>query len=324
MNIDAKKINVLEGPWVDVNKEHQSLRLEFEKHKIPVLTQAVLPITRLHDDEYWWNLRSNHRITLAVPDFRHWLFEDDVFQLYAERIATVNFPMVALFESPLGFEMPPRIPLDVYVRKIFDRIALLASTIKERSKGTILLSPAISAIHEKYQQKYLDLFVHNRQYFDGYAVHCCNDMTEHTLGQLSSLLTQVMSILPRPVWVTKWAVPCFDDKVINPQVMGPSGWQPYKSVAAGHRLNRSFELIESLVRTSGSHWFYTGFGQDIYKPRAVPGKQEFWQPFATSIVPEEYPYGWEYWHFLGMMTAENKIKTRLLENLIRLAEKNNV
>ena len=322
MNIaDAKKINILEGAWVGSDYRRLVYPL-LEPSNVPAFRQQVLSITRLYDDEYWGELRATHRVDIAVPDFRHWLFEDDVFDEYVNKITSVRFPVICLFESPFGFEMP-KIDREVFAKKLFERTSKLATAVREKHPETILLSPAIDAVEEKYHHQYLDYFVHNRQFFDGYAVHCCNDMVEHTLGRMSAFLNQVMDVLPKPLWITKWAVPCFDGKVINPQVIGPSGWEPYQSNAAEQRLQRSFALVESVAR-SGSHWFYVGIGRDFYKPRRLPGPQEFWEPWNAPVVPTSYSYGWQYWHFLGMLTADSQPKTKLINSFVRLATKHNV
>ncbi|MHA2279462.1 MAG: hypothetical protein ACXAC5_01030 [Promethearchaeota archaeon] len=320
MNIDAKKVNILEGAWVS-SDYYTSVYPRFEQSKIPVFRQQILPLTHLHDDEFWWELRSTHRIDVAIPDFRHWLFEDDIFDHYVERITSVRFPVFCLFESPFGYEMP-KIDREVFAKKLFERTSCLATAIREKHPETILLSPAIAPMKEEHRNQYLDYFIHNRQFFDGYAVHCCNDMREHTLGQMSALLNQVMDVLPKRLWITKWAVPCFDGKIVNPQVMGPSGWEPYQFNQAGQRLLRSFSLVDSIAR-SGSHWFYVGTGRDFYKPRRLPGPQEFWQTASSPVIPEEYSYGWQYWHFLGMLTADGQLKTKLIDSFLKFASKQN-
>jgi len=321
MNIDAKKINILEGSWV--TKSYRKLIVpDLTKAGVPFFRQQILPITKIYDDEYWGELRSSHRIDLAIPDYRHWFFPDDVFEKYIERLASVRFPVLCIFEAPFGFEMP-KIDIEAFAKKLFERSSKLAYAIKEKHPDTTLLSPSIYALKEHYRDQYLDFFIHSRHLFDGYAVNCCNDLSEHTLGEMSSFLDQVMSVSPKRLWITKWAVPCFDGKVINSQVMGPDGWAPYQSNMAGHRLQRSFSLIESIARI-GSHWFYVGTGMDFYKPRRVPGPNEYWEGSATPVIPEEYSYRWQYRHFLGLLTSDGKVKEKLLKSFISLASNHNV
>jgi len=319
MNIDAKKVNTLEGSWV-TDDYRRLVAPRLAEAGIPSCRQQVLPITRLHDDEYWWELRSSHQIDIAIPDHRHWFFEDLVFDKFVERLVSVRFPVFCLFEAPFGFEMP-KLDAEVFAKKLFERASQLATAIREKHPETVILSPAIYSLPEEHKYRYLDFFIHNRQLFDGYAVHCCNDMTEHTLGKMSSFLNQVMDVLPKRVWVTKWGVPCFDGRVVSTQVMAPAGWEPYQSSSAEQRLQRSFSLIESIAR-SGSHWFYVGTGRDFYKPRRVPGPQEYWSS-VSPIIPDDYSYGWQYWHFLGLLTSDGEPKGKLLDSFIKFASQQN-
>ena len=320
MIIDAKKVNILEGSWVD-SEYRKYVYPQFQASGTPVFRQSVLPLTRLYDDDYWIQLQSTHRIDIAVPDFRHWLYDDDVFDKYVDRISSVRFPVVCLFECPFGFEMPSQIPVDIFARKLFERTAKLSTAIKDRSKDTIVLSPAISLVNENFQSYYLDYFIHNRQYFDGYAVHCCNDMTEHSLGKLTVLLSQVMEVLGKRLWITKWAVPSCDDKILNARTMGANEWQPYDTDAAKVRLQRSFNLIESVAQ-SGSNWFYVGVGRDWYSSRRTPGRDEYWN-LDFPGVPDYLSYGWRYWHFLGMLTADGKLKSQFVSMFDQLAQQYN-
>lgn len=319
MNIKMKKINVLTGTRMEKTYSSQ-IHSRFVESGVPTWCQEVLPLTQLYNDAYWWGLNASDKVYMAIPDHRHWYYDDDVFEAYVERVSSVEFPVFCLGEAPFSFEMPSRVDSKSFTKKLFERIGILAHRIRERHPSTVLLAPGIGIVPEKSIQMYLDFFVHNRQHFDGYAVHICNDMREHNLGKVSSLLNQVMKILPKKIWVTKWAVPCLDERVINPQVMASSGWQPYKQKDAVRRLEHSFTFFESMA-SAGSVWFYTGTDRDLYKPKKVPGCHELWQSQPTH-VPEEYSYDWQYWHFLGLLTSDGVPKDELLEGIVRLANSN--
>ena len=321
MNINAKKINTIAGPWVDEDF-HAKVYPQLDQAGVPTFRQETLPLTRLYDDSYWWELRAAHRIDFAVLDYHHWQYNDDVFDKYLERIASVRFPVICVAESPFGFERPLQIPPRDFASKLFERTRKICTLIREKHPGTILLSPGIGLIDEKLSRFYLDYFMHNRQHFDGYAVHICNDMREHALGQVSSFLNQVLAILPKKLWITKWAVPAFDGQVINAQVVASSGWEPFRSKDAAQRMERSFSFIET-VASSGSHWFYTGTGKDYYKPKRKAGPVEFWNSNASFFTPPEYSHGWEYWHFLGLTNSDGEVKQLLLQALIQIAKHQN-
>lgn len=321
MRINAKKINAIAGSWVDKDF-HSKIYPRLDKAGIPIFRQDVLPLTRLYDDNYWIGLRAAHRIDLAILDCHHWQYNDDVFDKYLERIVSVRFPIVCIAECPFGFERPLHVPPEDFASKLFERTRKVSAAIRENHPTTILLSPGIGLIDEKFKELYLDYFVHNRQCFDGYALHICNMMREHEMGQVSSFLNQVLKILPKKLWITKWAIPAFDGKVINTQAVAPMEWEPFQSKEAAQRLVRSFAFIET-VASAGSHWFYTGTGKDYYKPRRKLGPQEFWDSTPSSVVPSKYSYSWEYRHFLGLMDSDGDVKEPLLQGLSQLAQHKN-
>jgi len=322
MNIDAKKINALEGSWVDADS-HGEVYPRFDNAFIPIFRQEVLPLTQLHNDKYWWELRSSHKIDMAVLDHRHWYYEDEVFEKYVERIASIDVPIICLSESPFGFERP-QIDLKTFAEKLFERTQYLVHLVRKDHRKTTILSPGIGVMNENYRRFYLDFFVQNHRLFDGYALHVCNNLREHTLGQIASFLNQVMKLSAKPLWITKWAVPTFEGKIINTQVIGETGWEPYTYSNAVKRLIRSFVFFEDMA-SSGSYWFYTGTGKDIYKPRRVIGPKEFWEPHNSSVIsePEDYTPDWDYRHFLGMLTADGAFKEKFFKGLLNLAAKNN-
>ncbi len=321
MNINAKKINAIAGPWVD-SDFHAKIYPHLDQAGIPTFRQETLPLTRLYDDNYWWELRAAHRIDLVVLDHHHWQYNDDVFDKYLERITSVRFPVVCIAECPFGFERPLQIQPKDFTLKLFERTRKISTAIRNKHPNTILLSPGIGLVDEKLSRLYLDYFIHNRQFFDGYALHICNDMREHALGRVSSFLKQVLDVLPKKLWITKWAVPAFNGKIINSQAVAPLGWEPFQFRDAAQRIERSFSFIET-VASAGSHWFYTGTGKDYYKPKRKAGPEEFWQADISSIVPPEYSYSWEYWHFLGLMDSDGNVKNPLLRSLCQLAQYKN-
>jgi hypothetical protein len=319
MNINAEKINVLEGAWVD-SFYHKAIYPQFENASIPIFRQQVLPLLRIFDETYWANLRAAHKIHFACIDPHHWGYDDAIFGQYVERISSVFFPVVCLFESPYGLEMPS-VETVAFSEKLFERTTLLVNAIKEKHPSTIILSPAIQHTKEMYLNYYLDYFVQNRSLFDGYAVHCCNDMSEYALRKITSFLEQLMKAVPKKIWITKWGVPTHEGTIIN-AVVGPSDSQPLDYKVGYQRLQRSFAVIDSLA-SQGSHWFYTAIGKDSYNPHRKPSPSEFWNPDMACVTPNEYSYAWQFRHFLGLATSDGKIKSSLIENFTRFAKSKN-
>ncbi len=319
MIINAKKVNVLEGDWL-TKDYYELIKPQLLKQKISTFRQEVLPLIRLYDDEYWGGLRSVHRIDLAVLDPHHLQYSDRIFAEYVARIVSVQFPAICLSEYPFGYDVP-KVEIDDYAYKLSKRTEILANTIKKRHPHCIILSPAIGVVSEDSLSYCLDYFVNNRQHFTAYAVHCCNNSDEHTFGRLTSLLTQILQVLPKEIWVTKWAIPSFDGKLIGSSVMGATNWEPIGARSSGQRLRRSFSLLETLSK-GNSKWFYIGMGKDAYHPHVRPSPDSYWNPLTTAWRPSSYKNVWEFYHFLGMITHDDQIKDRLLDNLISLATRN--
>lgn len=320
MIINARKVNVLEGDWLTTDY-YKSVKPRLVKSDIPIFKQEVLPLIRLYDEEYWGGLRSVHRIDLAVLDSHHWQYSDREFADYVEKIISVHFPAVCMSDYPFGYDVP-KVEMEDYARKLSQRTALLAMAIKKRYASTVILSPAIGVVPEEHLNTCLDYYIDNRQYFTAYAVHCCNKSDEHTLGRLTSLLTQVLKVLPKELWITKWAIPSFEGKIVGSSVMGAASWEPIGYQAAGQRLRRTFMLLEALAKAK-SKWFYVGMGKDAYHPRLRPSSEANWNPLTTVWRPAVYKSTWDFYHFLGMLTHDGQVKDRLLENFISLATRSN-
>jgi len=319
MIINAKKINALEGGWL--NSDYNIIKSRLVEQNIPIFRQETLPLLRLYDDGYWGGLRSVHRIDLAVLDPHHWQFDDRVFAEYVERITSVQFPAICISEYPFGYDVP-KVEINEYARKMSQRTALLATSIKRRHSDTVILSPAVGVIREEYLNTCLDYYMSNRQHFTAYAVHCCNRSDEHTLGRLTSLLTQIQKILPKELWITKWAIPSFEGQLVGSSVMGPASWEPISYKASGQRMRRTFTLLNTLSN-SNSKWFYVGLGKDAYHPRLRSSCEEYWKPLTTIWRPEEYKGFWDFYHFLGMLTHDGQIKDILLNSFLSLAARHN-
>lgn len=320
MIIDAKKVNVLEGDWLS-SDYYDLIKPRFIEKDIPTFRQEVLSLIRLYDESYWGGLRSVHRIDLAVLDPHHWQFNDSVFAEYVERIISVRFPVICISDYPFGYDVP-QVEIEEYARKLSQRTAFLATSIKKRHPRTVILSPAIGVVPQDYLDFCLDYYISNRQHFDAYAVHCCNNSDEHTLGRLTSLLTQILKILPKELWITKWAIPCFEGKLVGSSVMGATSWEPIGDQASGQRLRRTFTLLETIAK-GNSKWFYVGVGKDAYHPRLSPSPDSYWNPLTTIWHPGSYKSTWDFYHFLGMLTHDGQVKDNLLESFISLALRNN-
>jgi len=312
------KINVLEGEWLG-DDYYKIIYPRLKQAKISTFKYKIIPLLRLHDDIYWNELRKNPNVDFAVVDSHLWHYDDSTFNKYVQLFSSVNFPIVCVADSLCNAIVD--IDAESYFKKFFERTEIICKIVRKNHPKTIILSPPINVVKSQHLNYCVDYFIHNREYFDGYAVHCVNDTQEHTLGKLASLLNQVMKILPKPLWITKWAVPSFEGELRTDKIIGSSSWEPWNYRAASLRMLRSFTYINSIA-THGSKWFYAGMGKDLYSSQYSPGFHEFWFSKVICSRPS-YTYEWDFSHFLGIMT-ELDIKRSILDSFINFVKKNNV
>ncbi len=305
-------INIAEGEWLD--KSYTSIVR-------PILTTAgvsfakyeVLPLTQLHNNEYWAGLQSNPA-EIAILDHRHWFFSDDDFLKYAHRISAVPFGSLCLFEDPFGYERPLQMSLKDFERKLYERTKTIVSIVKSRQQTTIL-SPAIRVLQSpESQERYLEYFIHARSQFDAYAVHCCTHTTDHSLGALTGFLNQVLKVLNKPVWVTRWSVPSCGFNISSTRMINPTSWQPVPYEMAATKLKSSYEIINEISH-GNTKWFFVGAGRDDFHPDKTP-PSPYWDSNAFSSNVTNDIWGPE--HFVGLLDHRSHLKRPVLNALLQL------
>jgi len=304
-----QKINVLEGDWTG-RLYTKYVRSHIKRNNLPLLKHNKLPLTHLYDEEFWGNLRSSPPVYASL-DPRHWYYDNDVFVSYVNKIASVPLNAVSLFESPLGFERPLHMGMREFQQCLSERTKNFVNIVKGKQPKTKILSPAIRVINPEIQSILLNYLMHHRSYFDIYAVHCCTETTDHTLGALTGFLHQVLNILHKPVWVTRWAIPAFDKEISSSKLINPSDWSPLISKLAAVRLRAMYSAIEEV---SESSWFFAGTGDDVYHPDTpIPTWKD------RLVYQVDFPkHNWEPYHFLGLVDYQGDIKQDVLDSLIGL------
>jgi hypothetical protein len=317
-DILTKKINVLEGNWLNDNYYKKLLPI-IQDSDIPTVRKETIPITRLYDSSYWGELRSIHRIDIACLDPRSWYLNDDDFRYYLQQVSNIIFPAIIIFENPYTLDKPQYVDLNTFERKLFERTKIAVQIIRSKHNDIKVLSPAITPMTSEYYNRYIDYFMHHRSVFDIYAVHMCNDMQEPTIGQVVSLLNHVLSILQHDVWVTQWAIPSTDEPMLSPKIFGESSWSRLSYASASQRLRYTFSIIESTTKRN-CKWFFSGMGQDLYSNKNMPPNLNMWAMDKLPFIPEVMNSQWDFYHFLGMLTYGEEIKKDLLDSFLALAK----
>lgn len=313
MKID--KINILEGNWIDRrvwSKDTAEDSLYHTLSKIKTFSEIDLPISHLFDDAFWGALRSSNKHLLGRVDFRHWTYSDEDFYFYAKRIASVEFPAIILGDSPYGYERPSFVDDAAFTKKLFERMGILSKSIKAQFPKTKIVSPSVCIVDEPYRSKYLDFFIHNRNLFDVYSLNCAYDMQEQSTAILTAFLNQVVSVLPKETWVTRWSVPSSATEISGTNSI--SSWTPFNFRAAESRLKTVFADIESI--TSGkAKWFFTGCTKDDYDP-FLKVSEAIWKP-AWHVFPDN-SNSWNYSHFMGLVDCNSNQKEPIIKALLDL------
>lgn len=321
MIYQPNKINILEGDWVDQtwwskDTDPSSVFSRLLSAGFQILKESTLPFNRLYDQMFWGSFRSVHRTFLAKVDFRHWYADEEDFQNYVRNISSIPFSAVAIAESPFGYERPLQIQPDFFEKKMYERLRFLATAIKNRHPKTKIVSPRICVVEPEFRESYLEFFIHNRDLFDIYSLDCAYDMSEMNTAVLTSFLSEVLRVLPKEVWITRWAVPASDQLLKSEFVMTPS-WKPIGTTEASLRLRSVFDSIETI--TGGkSKWFYSGCGKDDYHP-SLKVCEPLWQRCPHIVA--KWTGGWNHSHVMGLVTHENEVKEPILSMLIDLHDR---
>ena len=92
---------------------------------------------------------------------------------------------------------------------------------------------------------------------------------------------------------------------------------------ASQRMKKVFAEIEDVCK-SQTRWFFVGIGQDTYHPlKKLP--EIYWDagPARPLIVRSVEAESWDFEHFVGSVTFDDKIKEPVLKAFISIAQEQN-
>ena len=307
-----QKVNVLEGCWSG-DAYAKVVRPELHRLNISALRYTELPLTQLYSEGFWGSLRSMPPAILTL-DHRYWLYDNDIFVDYVNKAASVPITAICMFESPLGYERPDKMPLKHFQKLLLERSEIFHNIVRTRQPKAKILSPAIRVTNPETQSLMLEYFIHSRSLFDGYSVHCCREVTDHSLGALTGFLNEVLRVLRKPVWVTKWGVPSCDFKITSSKMITPTEWNPLQERVAALKLKTMYKSINE-VAGKDTQWFYVGSGADVYHPDMEVPRWSTALPFQSDDPKST----WEDFHFLGLVDYKGELKSNLFDALVEIA-----
>lgn len=314
------KISAVQNNWLD-DYYHLSIKPILEVNAVPIINTQTIPLTRLYDVDYWVQLQKNE-LGIVYLDYRHWLYDDETFRQYVSKVASLRFRAVVISELPFDFESFS-FDKNVFDKKLLNRTEFCYKQFKKSNPQNIVLSPIVNCVSYENMDRHLNYFSNCRNMFDVYNAYMCNDLKDQTTGYALSLLGQVYKILPKPVWITKWALPSCSEATANSLKKKNAKWIPPTVETACQKLSFLYTAVESICNKQ-THWFFIGLGRDVFHSNKTPHGLDWWDKAENQIKYKSEHGVWDFTDFLGIMDFYGEIKQPLLDHFIDIAQKQNV
>lgn len=297
------KISALAFPYSDSTGEGFGL---------PLLNCEMVPLFSLYSPRYWMFIQAEEHDVIRM-DPRHWYYDDETYQYYVERLASLSARAVLVFDSPFTYEKPVYFPDRLFEDFVARRAEILYNEFKKRNSKAKLISPAVSGgIGEENEHRTVAFLVNHHSLFDAIAVHCFGELAQRELAHLSKLLGNVLSPAPKPVWVTHWCVSAGSSVSKRPK---GSGYLPLPMDEAARRLIDSYRTIDIMCHGK-TVWFYAGLAGDIYAPE-LRSPSDYADPRRAFEITKGRGglKEWDAFHFLGLISTEGIVKDEICKAL---------
>lgn len=277
------------------------------KNKMPVGIKETIFIPSVSIPK----IKSDFRFSFL--DYRHWYYNDDVFEQYLNRVLSFKPEYLFIFDKPFDHERPWKIDTPTFEKKMIYRAERIKSFFKNNSPETQLVSPFIFSVHDLYLKAYSNFLALTHHLYDYYSVFCSNDMSDMSIGRINSLLKEILNHSDKPIIVFV-AIPCGKNK-------NSEDYSPFNEKVATEKLVQLINLFNSI--SQNCYYFYFGIDKDVYDENKKPSPFDFWNnemPLDTYIME----YKWDWHSFLGLTDSRGKVKIGLMKTILDIAEKLNV
>jgi len=263
-------------------------------------------------------LESQDKKPIISLDYRHWYYDDVIFDGYAQNVSRLRPPVVSIFQN-LYMERPKEISLDVFDKKLYKRTEILVNRIKDFIDDSLILSPAIVDVSKEEQDRYVRYFSVHHEYFDVYTLHCFHDMVEKTFLRTLSTLQKIISTCGvKPIWVTRWSVPSAEYNIKARQTLLDDDYVPYDYDKAAQKLRYIYSLIDASVE-GDCKWFFSGTHKDLFRVEEENyGNQLFWNSMRQYFMFPLDNKCTNWYHFTGILEPNGFPKKELLAALIHM------
>lgn len=237
-------------------------------------------------------------------DASTWYYDDDLFYKFVSQLKSLNINYLYVFDAPFRYEKPVFIDSDCFLNKLIERCLL----IHKEMRYTTLISPSITFLNSEDEKLYRSFFYRYSTIFDVISVDCSGPLSDIDLGGITSFLNSVLKISNKEVWV-HFSVPAYDGSV-EKNSFGNSYTPPTQGLSK-IKVDWIINTFTSLCKNV--KFFYYGLGRDAYNMENP--NQIFWSK-KLPVNIERYDTSWNWYHFLGLIDCNGKIKSELMEQLL--------
>jgi len=310
------KINAFYTGKVPLSQRFRKIIYPQLAQVMPVCSRQVIPLTDCASDDSCFNVEPE----FYSLDYRHWYYDEDVFEKYIEKIITYKPKRLFIFDNPFDHERPWTIDIRTFSRRLNQRARKLVEIIRKESPETMTIASWISVVEDAVRTTYVKFVGSHIDLFDAYSVLCVNDMTDISLGLVSSTLFELRRIEQKPTFLL-CAVPAGKIESQSKRGVQQAVFEPMVEQDASQRLKQIFELFKNITQNE-FYMLYLGIDRDAYDPNKKSVPDDFWQ---NSIPIDMYihEYKWDWFHFLGLLNYNDRVKSYLLKALIGLSKKEN-
>lgn len=313
------RINILKGPWS--RSAFRTLQLSFSSYidgPLPVVEEYYCPL--LNVDRYEAHcLPEQDETPMLSMDHRTWYHDDGIFEYYLHKICEmvrtttvdVNLCAGGFFEAPNG------VRVEHFVRKLYERTRMASERLRKSNPAARILSPSIGDLSEPLVDKFADYFEDNGDLFDEYSLHVLNDSSHQTISRLLATACKCVEAGgPKPVRITRFAVPVAEYTIIFHRNIGDDAYLPMDNEEACQRVRHIFSTVNSAF--DDCTWYISGTHKDFYNKDHVRYSQEyfdFWSDARQYFFHPRKTSGWDWYHFCGLVDDKEKAKAPVVATL---------
>ena len=317
-----KNINAIYTSQCPTSSIFQKIIYPQLRKQIPVWTKETIYLTECVDtrSDFFSISARMYADTIYYLDYRHWYYDDTVFEKYCKKTTELKPKYLSVFDNPFDYERPWKVDYKTFSVKLQERTNILVDIIKTECPETLLIAPKISVLFHDFKEVYKNYLDLNADKFDFFSVLCANDMSDICIGDISSTLIDLNKNRNKPILLFT-SIPCKISEDTKIDRNTNHTFKPFTDKEAEVKLNQIylfFTYIQKDVKL-----FYFGIDKDQYNPNIEPNSFDFWNN-TLPVNVHINDYVWNWYHYLGLCSYDDKVKVYLLKSLLDLAKNYNV